>query len=483
MFGSTAIAAVLGAAPLPSTDPANLRPFVRAACDAGLALMLVAPGTKIPIDARSDVQRRKEDKAARDDAEAAGNPRYAKAVSPSGLHLATTESKDVCKYLDRAAKLYPDPVNFAIEVGRSRLILVDVDTPEEKDAFLNWWSQAEGRDMRSVAPTVSSPGVYDQITQQWVHWGGGHYYFTLPEGVVLDDVTGNYTHQTTGGKFSVAWAHRYVLVPPSIRPEGAYRFTGMDMPAPAALLELVNGRVEHAAANRARSAELRNGDGGEFVDSIDAWAEATEWTDVLSPHGWVPTLDTDRCGCPIWTAPGFHGTPKSATAHDGGCDLGRYTTTNAPLHVWTDHTDNLLDTWLADKNTKTVTKLQLVAIYEHAGDVSAACRALGLATERATEATLMSDDDLRIDPAGMANTLTTEWTLPVVEAQVPMTQAPTASVDPAPAMPTSTPPPPPDPEPTDIYALFGSPSDEAQAAAGDASHTDNARGEWWPYYR
>jgi hypothetical protein len=468
VFGSTPIAAVLGAAPAPSSDPADLRPFVRQACAAGLAVMLVAPGTKIPVDGRSSVQKRKDDKAAQDEAQAAGNPRYLSAKSPNGLHLATTDSATAVKYLNAAAKLYPDPLNFAIEVGRSKLILVDVDTPEEKDAFLNWWSQAEGRDMRSVAPTVSSPGVYDQQTQQWIHWGGGHYYFTLPEGVELDDTTGNYTHTTPGGKFSVAWAHRYVLIPPSVRPEGAYRFTGMDMAAPPALLELVRGRAAHAAENRARAAERRDADGGEFVDAIDAWAESVEWSDVLSPHDWVPTLDTDRCGCPVWTAPGFHGTPKSATAHDGGCDLGRYTTTNAPLHVWTDHTDPLLDAWLAEKNTKTVTKLQLIAIYEHGGDVSAACRALGLATLADTVATMLSDADLRIDAGAMANTLNTEWTLPTVEAQVPLAQGDTAppataapSVDPTPA-----------PEPLDTYALFGNPSDEDHANGGDASHTD-----------
>lgn len=471
MFGSTAISAVLGAAPALSTDPADLRPFVRAACNAGLAIMLVAPGTKIPIEPRSDVQRRKDDKAARDAAEAAGDPRYSKVEAPAGLHLATTDSKTACKYLDRAAKLYPDPLNFAIEVGRSNLIIVDVDTPAEKDAFLNWWSQSEGRDMRSVAPTVSSPGVFDQATNQWVHWSGGHYYFTLPEGVVMPTDVGNYTHQTPAGKFSVAWGGRYILIPPSVRAEGAYRFTGMDMPAPPVLLDLIQGRAEIAAANRQRAAERRAEGGGEFDDAIDEWSESIEWSDILSPHGWVPTMDTDRCGCPIWTAPGVHGSPKSATAHDGGCDLGRYTTTNAPLHVWTDHTDNLLDTWLSERGTKTITKLQLIAVYEHNSDVASACRALGLATLADTAATLLADEDLRIDSNAMASSLSTEWQLPVVEAMVPPAAQTETS---APTTPPATDAPP-IPEPLDIGHMFLQPSDEAHADGGDASHTDECR--------
>lgn len=51
------------------------------------------------------------------------------------------------------------------------------------------------------------------------------------------------------------------------------------------------------------------------------------------PHGWVRT-GIDSCGCEIYQAPGPHDSPKSATAHDRGCELG--TDDLGTLHIWTD---------------------------------------------------------------------------------------------------------------------------------------------------
>lgn len=479
MFGSTRISAVLGAAPAPSTDPADIRPFVRAACAAGLAIMFVKPGTKLPLDPRSVKQRRDEDKAAQAAAQAAGNPRWAKVTAPSGLHLATSDAKVAVRYLDAAVKMYADPVNFAMEVGRSNLIVVDVDTELERAAFLSWWSANVGRDMRAVPPTVTSPGAMDPATGEWVHKGGGHYYFTIPDGLELPSEVGNYTHRTEVGTFAVAWSGRYVLIPPSVRPEGAYTFSGMDMPAPAALLELITGRAEQFQANRDRAAErAASADGGDFQDGIDAWADSVSWDAILEPNGWTASMDTDGCGCAIWTAPGLHNSPKSATAHDSGCELGRYTLSNAPLHVWTDHTDGVLDAWMSERGVKTITKLQLVALYHYDGDTTAACRDLGLSSLTEGTGAAVSDADLKLDRSAMDAALSGSWDLPDVPPVTP--PAAPAPTDVAPTVDYSSPPP--DPEPSSMDALFGRPMDEAHDA-GDASHTDYAhhcaeRG-WW----
>lgn len=419
MFGSTPISAALGAGTQLSSDPVEMRAFVRQATSAGLALLVISPGTKLPYDARTDQQKRKDDKAAQDAAMAEGNPNFHRVKAPSGLHLATSDAKTALRYFERAAKLFNEPVNYAIEVGRSNIIIVDVDTPEEKNAFLNWLSAETGQSMHHLTPTVSSPGVYDQEKGEWIHWGGGHYYFTLPEGVTLPQDMGNYTHQTAAGKFSVAWGGRYILIPPSRRPEGSYTFTGLDMPAPACLLEMINGRLKQAQENRERMAANRAADGGEFDDAIEAWAESISWDDILSPHGWVPTMDPDRCGCSTWTAPGFHGSAKSATAHDGSCSLGRYTVANAPLHIWTDHTDAVVDAWMSEKNTKTLTKLQLVAAYEFEGDTASACRELGLATQSPSGGTALSDEDLRINTGTMQAKASVDWQLPEVAPMLP----------------------------------------------------------------
>lgn len=381
MFGSTRLAAVLGAAPELSSDYDSMAPFLRAAARAEIALLFCGPGTKVPLDLRTAQAKTKADNAAREAAQAEGNPRWQTVESPRGLHLATHDSAVLTRYFKRAAGLYPDPVNLALEVGRSRVIVVDVDTPEERTAFLRYWSDMSGVDMSSTPPTVSSPGSRDPRTGEWAHHGGGHYYFTVPDGVELPTGPGlgNWTVRTAAGQFSLAWAGRYLMIPPSVRAEGAYRWTGMDVVAPEWLVDMILHRGAEAALALERSRQSREDD-PEFHGGIDEWAESVSWDDILSPAGWVATMDNDTCSCAIWTAPGEHYSPKSATAHEGSCALGRYSVVNAPLHVWTDHTDPSMDAWLQDQNTKTVTKLQAYAVYRHDGDVSAACRALGLSS-------------------------------------------------------------------------------------------------------
>lgn len=79
----------------------------------------------------------------------------------------------------------------------------------------------------------------------------------------------------------------------------------------------------------------------------------------------------------MWTAPGSHASPKSATTHDTGCDLGRYTAQNAPMHIWTDNPGEPFEEYIADKATKTLSKLQAVALASYEGSVGTACAELG----------------------------------------------------------------------------------------------------------
>lgn len=373
MLGATPIAAVLGAAPSASADLATLKAFAKSAASVGLAVLLIEPGSKIPVDMRSAVQRRKDDEAAQDEAKAAGRADWSKARSKAGSHLATTDATHLGRYLTQYRKRYATPevpdvaVNFAVEVGRSRLVVVDADTADQVAAFLS-----DAGIEQPIAPTVQTPGAQN-AAGEWVHADGGHFYFTIPEGVELPE-RGTWT---APGGYVVMWRDRYVLIPPSVRPEGAYQLTGREYPLPDWLLHKI---TEASAIRAARKSEPREGD-EDMATAIDAWAEATEWGDILSPGGWTLTARADNCGCAVWTAPGDHHSPKSATTHDTGCTLDRYTVENAPMHVWTDDPGPEFAAWIAEHQTKTITKLQALAIVEYSGNVGAAAGDLGLIPE------------------------------------------------------------------------------------------------------
>lgn len=393
MLGSTPLAAVLGSAPPPDAPAARLKSFVKAAADQGLAILLCAPGTKIPVDVRSPVQRRKDDEAAQDAAREAGRYDWAKARSLAGAHLATTDPTLLGRYIDRYRKLHGDdaPINFAIEVGRSRLVVVDCDTTEQRQAFLT-----DAGITDTVPPTVTSPGAKDHETGEWAHYDGGHFYFTVPAGTALPAETGTWT---AAGGYAVLWRDRYVLIPPSVRPEGAYTLTGREYDVPEWLLE----RMGDHAARRVR-AHTHHGEGLELGDAIDTWAENVEWTDILAPAGWTLTARPDRCGCDVWTAPGTHHSPKSATTHDSGCQLGRYTEVNAPMHVWTDNPGEEFEAWIAAHGgSKTLSKLQAVAVTTYGGDVGTACAEMGV---------LPSKDSLALDLGVSASNLLGDLDLP-----------------------------------------------------------------------
>lgn len=381
MFGNTPWTVTLGAAPAATADTDTIRGYARTlASTTGAHLLLVKPGSKIPADVRTPQAKTKARNAARDAAREAGDPRWGKVDAPAGVHLATNDAAVLNRYIKAYRKTYGEDVavSMALDVGRSNIIVVDVDTEIERDAFLWTWSQRTGEDMMHVPPTVSSPGKQD-AAGNWVHQCGGHYYFTIPDGVELPDNVGARTvlvpHPAnpgeTAGQFSVLWRDRYVLIPPSVRTEGRYEITGTDHPAPDWLLEEIISAGSRATAGDRREAT------GEMTDDIDAWSDQVTWESILEPAGWTRANLTDRCGCEIWTAPGPHDSPKSATTHGPECDLGRYSP-NAPMHIWTDNPGPGMTEWISEKGTKTVTKLQALAVYMHEGNIGAAIKAEGL---------------------------------------------------------------------------------------------------------
>lgn len=359
MLGSSRLTLVLGSAPANTSSTDVLKSYVRALADAGLATLFIQPGTKIPADYRSAQAKKK--------AAEEGDDR-------AGLYLATTDRATLARYVTAARKADPDAaLNFAIHPGRSRVIVIDADTPEEVAAWKGWWSEATDTDMDGVPPTVSTPGAQD-ADGVWRHQSGGHWYLSLPDGYVAQpDAPAKRTVKHGGSQFTAYIGDCYVLIPPSTRPEGRYEMTGTDYPAPQGILDLLVPTERPAKKDRApeaRSVDPEPERDSEGV-SLEEWLENTPWGDILEE--WTPA-SLDKCGCQTWTAPGVHDSPKSAVTHECGdhFDGGR-------LHVWTDNpsTGTALDDEVA-AGRRDFSKLQAGAFLYFDGDITAAMEAAGI---------------------------------------------------------------------------------------------------------
>jgi hypothetical protein len=397
MLGSTPITAVLGSG-VNNQNHDSVRSFIKAAADAGLSLLFIIPGTKQPFDGRTARKKSADDKAAQARAKLSGRGDWSKVKSSSGLALATKDKATLGKYLDRYIEVFGADcaVNLAVEVGGSGLVVVDCDTDAQKRRFLE---VATGDENSDLPPTVVTPGS-QTADGTWVHSDGGHFYFTVPEGVTIPISMGAMTWGGEDG-FAVLWDRRYVLIPPSTRPEGSYELVGRDYPLPSWLIAVIE---ERCSTKMDRC--LNNVVDSELSSTIDQWSESIGWDQILEPLGWVPTSRPDNCGCEVWTAPGDHSSPKSATSHDSGCSLGRYTETNAPLHIWTDSPGQQFSDYIEQTGSKTLSKLQAVAWTEYKGSVGKAMDELGISPavttierEQGVDARNIESDQAGHDPA------------------------------------------------------------------------------------
>lgn len=376
MLGNTKLTAVIGGAPRPSTDTATWVKFAREAAKAGLPLLLVAPGSKRPLDMRTQREADNDNKAA--DGKKTG-----------GVHLATTDTNRLKNYITRAladpdAKGTPAPINgplnWAVRVADSGYVVADADTPEEVAALRAYLADAYGGQV--PGPTVLTPGTTDGA-----HSGGGHWWFKLPEGlsIVADNGPSVLKVDVDGHEagFSLYVGNAYVLIPPSQREPGPYQLVGSDTPAPKVMVEFLKDKLKEvekqALARQEYVKRAKDGEMGDLAQQVNEWAETMPWHEVLTPHGWKDTGTYDSCGCPIYTAPGTHASPKSATAHESACTEGRYDVLNPPLHVWTDDPDAELAREIDKRSgSKTLSKLTVWAAYEHDGDMAKALKDAGI---------------------------------------------------------------------------------------------------------
>ncbi|NVN51688.1 bifunctional DNA primase/polymerase [Mycolicibacterium hippocampi] len=369
-------------------DHAAVRDYLHRLSNLGLAVLFVYPGTKKPADMRTARQRNADDKAAQSEAREAGRPDWKKARSDSGFALATGDVSTLDRYLDEYVRLFstfddnqmtePAAVNIGIEVGASGLVVIDADTPAEVSAAL-----ADGV---SDAATVSTPGARNAAGEM-VHCDGGHWYFDVPEDIELPTTLGAMKSSPDDG-YSVLWNRRYVLVPPSTRKEGIYKAVG----AVAELPDWLRGRiVEHGRAHAERAAHSQ--DRAAHDGPVAAWGSTITWDEILADTDWTNTGKPDSCGCDVWTAPGPHSSPRSATAHGPGCAVFS-DSPDPPLHLWTDHGVDPFDCCLESHGgTGNVTRLQAVAAIHYENNLGAAMSALDLHDEPQKLDADQCDDD------------------------------------------------------------------------------------------
>jgi hypothetical protein len=318
----------------------------------GLAPLPVKPGLKRPECILTRAEYRAADKAAKYAARDAGrkdwiNAWHGDTVGCGYKHHITTEVQ-AREVFERLTAKCPD-LNLSIEVGKSRVIVVDADTPEEVLGFTTWWRENTGE---TISPTVRSPGVITDGVA--THSDGGHTYFQLPDGFDADEIR---TTALPGGATAYVKA-RIVLVPPSRRAEGPYEAVGDIRPAPTFLLDAVR------RAERVKPVSEYTGD-----SPIDTWKVNTTWDELLEPAEWVPTRQTGSCGCPRWLRPGGGASSdNSAIAHEG-CAYGHFLMllSSAVFPEWTNR-----------KGERAMSKLDFVAETYHGGDTHAAMAALGL---------------------------------------------------------------------------------------------------------
>jgi hypothetical protein len=356
-------------------SPATL---ARSAARAGYAVLPIAPGEKRPLCVLTERQRQQADKAAASAARDAGKRNWERVRHECGIKHSTTDETEAHRWFKRLADEHPG-LNLAVDVYRSRALVVDSDTAEELASFNTLWARMEGvEDLIHAAPTVRSPGARDE-NGVWKHSDGGHSWFLLPDGVDLGDLTDADTIPIGADEEHLAQlkVRGYVLVPPSVRPEGEYRMASDAHIAPDWLVKLV---VEHIAGRREKRLErqeraLAAPRGG--GDRIQMAQSAISWASILVPRDWVDSGKATRCGCPEWTAPGDHASTKSATAHDSGC--AEFDTADGFIHIWTDNPPGELSA----ASAKTFSKIQFVAWHDYGGAMGAAMAELGI--ERAPE--------------------------------------------------------------------------------------------------
>lgn len=394
MLGLVHVLDMLGA--VPPGDTSSALPMARALVKQGYRPLFINSGSKTPAETRTDAAIKKARKDAQQRAKDLGNPNWEKVgAQGGGIHLALDTPGKVKGAHDRALKRQsvvngePKPLNLALSLNGEKLLVVDCDTATAVESFK---TMAADWGLTIAHPTVLSPGAQDE-SGAWKHSQGGHFYFEVPEGTSFADVP-KFNVGSGADAVSFMTTGAYVLVPPSRRPEGVYRWLGGVQTMPQQMIDFVMSHEQKPKDTSSKAAAIAWSDDagddiGTYMDAVTTdgtdiadWSQSVSWDSLLTDHGWTASGKISACGCPEYTAPGTHASSKSATAHEVYCDDDRYQSDegHAPLHIWT---DNVPDELVG--HGKTLSKLQFVAAYEHGGDIVAAMKAQDIGVQDQTD--------------------------------------------------------------------------------------------------
>lgn len=370
-------------------EHSDLVGIAKAACKEGYAVIAVKPRSKEPMCTLTSKARKAADKMAAHAARESGSKHWERVTHPCGRNHSITDPVVAERVFKRLLDTFPD-LNIGLEVGASRLLVVDADTEAEVRAFVRLWAEREGiPELAQSAPTVRSPGVLRAAGEDgeeiWTHKNGGHFWFLLPDGVEFTHAKAPSMKIGIGEvKATLMFRDQLVLVPPSVRDEGPYTMASDIQPAPAWMIEALHSHVAGEALKREKGRQKAL-DGN---DPIQAWAAGVPWDSILSRYGWTTSGRPDSCGCEVWTRPGDWSNPKSATAHEVGCST--IPITGGVLRIWTTNPPPELE-----GGRENWSKLQVIAAYEYGGDITDAMRGLGLLSERSDgEPTIIRAHDL-----------------------------------------------------------------------------------------
>lgn len=346
-----AIARVLAAYPA-LTDARELTWYAQALAQLGVHVVVLAPGVKKPFaDYRTEAQRFEDT--------AAGRTR-------AGWQLGTTDPDRLASYIVTAVAQTGQLPNLGVHLAPSRLIVIDADNLGD---CIHWLSRVGGNGGAPLELSVSTPGQIENGV--WIHKDGAHVYYVLPDDVNTADLR-DITEQNVpadqnraGWGTKLAWGVGAAL-PPSVRPEGQYRWDGSTIPvAPDWLIDML--RKPPAPPKPVRTEE-----DDEFNESVDDAMDDVSWSDVF--EGVALYDGEDRDGCGIWTRHG--GTPRSMVAHDGCA------TAHGSVCV-TVHSDTiltmypLLDDLATKRGSRNFSKWEALAAFQFDGDLNAASREHG----------------------------------------------------------------------------------------------------------
>lgn len=352
---------------------------------AGLAVVIIKPNDKRPACVLNARDAKKANELAQDAAKERGNPGWDKVIHPCGVTHAITEESHLTRV--QTKKLLEAGANLAIGVGKGslRVAVLDLDTTAQVQTFRELCESHGDVTTFAGGMTVASPGVLkvsDDGEEKWVHKDGGHLWMLVPDGmelpenkgklswcpchqyrVTIDDPKNPGVRKACDHALALYWGSGYILVPPSVRPEGAYRLVGTAVEMPTWLADMAEESIPERLTNGS------DGFLGSFEDDpIDTWAANTSWAEILTQDGFTPA-GVDSCGCPTYTRPGDSSHMKSVTGHEVECSYHDGSGGQNPIHIWS---DSILS------GEGSMSKLTWVAEWRFDGDVNVAMESLGL---------------------------------------------------------------------------------------------------------